>query len=60
MKGHYYKRDCKCEVEDCTCKWTLLLIMGLTLKLVEGVRNLREVSAPNMRLKWLHWPSYLK
>ncbi|MBT2644771.1 site-specific integrase [Bacillus sp. ISL-41] len=32
MKGHYYKRDCKCEVEDCTCKWTYVVDNGVNPK----------------------------
>lgn len=28
MKGHYYKRDCTCETENCGCTWTFVIDIG--------------------------------
>lgn len=28
MKGHYYKRDCKCKIENCGCTWTYVIDIG--------------------------------
>lgn len=28
MKGHYYKRDCTCEIENCGCTWTFVIDIG--------------------------------
>lgn len=28
MKGHYYKRGCKCDEENCTCEWSFIIDIG--------------------------------
>lgn len=28
MKGHYYKRNCTCNTENCGCKWTFVIDLG--------------------------------
>lgn len=28
MKGHYYKRNCKCNIENCGCTWTYVVDIG--------------------------------
>lgn len=28
MKGHYFKRNCKCKIENCGCTWTYVVDIG--------------------------------